>query len=69
VLTTFARGKPFQLSVMFVGKVSSLICSGSPETNIKLDLKGLPGTNTLTYYEYSYLMDIKSFITLAPEHN
>ncbi len=69
MLNTFARGKPFQPSVMFVGKASSLPYSGAPETNIKLDLKGLPWTNTLAYYDHSYLMDIKSFITLDPEHN
>ncbi len=29
-------------------------------TNIR---QGLPGTNTLTHYEHSYITDVKSFIT------
>ncbi len=29
-------------------------------------LKSLPGTNTLAYYKNSQIMDVKSFITLAP---
>jgi hypothetical protein len=35
-------------------------------TNIGQGWKGLPGTNTLAYYEYSQNTDIKSFITLCP---
>jgi len=34
--------------------------------NMRLGYKGLPGTNTLTYYENPYITDIKSFITLGP---
>ncbi len=34
-------------------------------TNI-LGWKGLPGTNTQALYDYSYITDIISFITLAP---
>ncbi len=36
-------------------------------TNIRLGWKGLPGTNTQAYYENQYIMDVKSFIRLAPE--
>ncbi len=34
-------------------------------TNIRLDWKGLPGTNSLTYYEHLEITDVKSFKTLA----
>jgi hypothetical protein len=34
--------------------------------NITLDWKGRPGTNTVAYYEHSYITDAKSFIILAP---
>ncbi len=54
----FVPGKPFQLTLMFVGKAvayfqglynkSSLLYLSA---NIILGLKGLPGTNTLAYYE------------------
>ncbi len=58
----FVRGKPFQPNLMFVGKAKSLLLSGTPERrltqvgsgltlNIRLGLKGLPGTNALAYYE------------------
>ncbi len=54
-------GKTFQLSLMFMNiKVKHL--SGAYlwdrhhalPTNIQLDWKGLPGINTLTYYEFIY---------------
>ncbi len=35
--------------------------------NIRLSWKGLPGTNTLAYYEKVLLTVVKSFITLAPD--
>jgi hypothetical protein len=35
----------------------------------RLGWKGLPGTNTLAYYENSKIMAVKSFITLAPGVN
>ncbi len=35
-------------------------------TNIRLDWKGLPGSNALAYYKKSQLKAVKSFITLAP---
>jgi hypothetical protein len=38
-------------------------------TNIRLGWKGLPGTNTLAYYEHSQLTDVKRFITLDPGSN
>jgi len=31
-----------------------------------LDWKVLPGTNTLPYYERSYITDVKSLITFGP---
>jgi len=54
----FVPGKPFQPSLMFVGKARRLPQSGAPErrftqlgsglpVNIRLGWKGLPGTNTL----------------------
>jgi hypothetical protein len=36
---------------------------------IRLGWKGLPGTNTLAYYENSLITDRKSFITLGPGGN
>ncbi len=33
--------------------------------NIRLGRKGLPGKNTLAYYEHSYIMAVKSFIKLG----
>ncbi len=55
-------GKSFQPSLMFLGEARSLPESGTPErsltqvgmalpTNIRLVWKGVPGTNTLAYYE------------------
>jgi hypothetical protein len=34
--------------------------------NIILDLKGLPGTNTLAYYDHELITALKSFSTLGP---
>ncbi len=53
----------FQPSPMFVGKAgahprvenlkgASLWLAAALFTNIRLDWKGLPGTNTLAYYEH-----------------
>ncbi len=73
----FAPGKPFQPSLMFVGKAgaypSEKHLSDAPRkgrllafpTNITLGWKGLPGINALAYYEKSSLTAVKSFITLA----
>jgi hypothetical protein len=59
----FVPGKPLQPSLMFVGKAgaypseASFRCSalawdpGLTHTHIRLDWKGLPGTNILAYYE------------------
>jgi hypothetical protein len=59
----FVPGKPFQPNLMFVGEARSLPKSGASEralhsgrprpyiANIRLGWKGLPGTNTLAYYE------------------
>ncbi len=35
-------------------------------TNISLSCIGFPGTNTVAYYENSYITPEKSFITLGP---
>ncbi len=35
---------------------------------IRQGCKGMPGTNTLGYYEYLYIINVKSLITLAPGH-
>ncbi len=35
-------------------------------TYIRLGWKGLLRTNTLDYYEHSYITDPKSFVTLVP---
>jgi hypothetical protein len=35
-------------------------------TNMGQILKGLPGANTLAYYEHSKNTDVKCFITLGP---
>jgi hypothetical protein len=40
----FVPARPFQTSVMFVGRLW-------PFANMTLSWKGLPGTNTLAYYE------------------
>ncbi len=34
---------------------------------IRLDWKALSGTNTVAYYEYLYILDVKSFLTLGPD--
>ncbi len=35
---------------------------------LKLCCKGMLGTNTLSYYEQTLITDVKSFITLGPDH-
>jgi hypothetical protein len=73
----FIPVKPFQMNLMYVGKVRSLPLSGAPERdfigmgaslpeNIKLGWKSSPGTNTLAYYQNSLTMAVESFITLDP---
>jgi hypothetical protein len=54
----FVPGKPFQSSLLFVGKARSLPYNGAPEMFFnrvgfsfanKISQKGFPGTNTLAY--------------------
>jgi hypothetical protein len=35
---------------------------------IRLGCKGMPGTNTLGYYEHLYIVNVKSLLTLALGH-
>ncbi len=48
-------GKPFQPSLMFVGKARDYPSQGprvgSCPTNVRLGWKGLPRINTLAYYK------------------
>ncbi len=73
----FVPGKPFRPSLRFAGMAGAypskapFICftlGWAPclNTNIRLGWKGLPGTNTLAYYENSSITAVKGFITLAP---
>ncbi len=69
----FVPGKPFQPSLIFVGKAWAYP-SKAPLygrllallTNIRLGWKGLLLENTLAYDENSQFTDVKSFIKLAP---
>jgi hypothetical protein len=77
----FLTGKPFQHSLVFVGKAKSLpergnlsraSLKGMPlalPTNIKLGKKGLPGTNTIAYYKNPQITTVKSFIGLVTDHH
>jgi len=47
-------------------KDASLLYAAALFTNSRLGWKCLPRTNTVAHYEYSYITDIKSFITLGP---
>ncbi len=38
-------------------------------TNIKQGWKGLPGKNSIAYFELSQIVAVKSFITLGPGAN
>jgi hypothetical protein len=62
--------KPFQPSLMFVGKLPFLgALYGEAPTlpkNIRLGCKDSPGTNILAYYKSRA---VKSFITLVPGVN
>ncbi len=55
----FVPGKPLQPCLMARSQVKHL--KGA------LELKGLPGTKAIAYYENVLLTAIKGFITLAPE--
>ncbi len=76
----FVHGKPFQPSVLFVGKARSLPQSGASERffdrvgssftkNIRLFWKGLPVTNTLAYYKIGKLRTEKVLLKLGPGPN
>ncbi len=73
----FVPGEPFQPSLMFpseTGTSPSEVLSGALLqgrllalfTNIRLGLKGMPGTSTLAYFPGATATEKKSFITLAP---
>ena len=68
-------GKPIQSSLMFAGKAKACLSGATHRqalafpSDIRLGWKGLPGTNSLAYYERSYLTAVKSFITLRPGPN
>jgi hypothetical protein len=47
-------------------KVASLAQAAALPTNIRLSWKGLPGTNTVAYYENSLIIAIKSLLVQAP---
>jgi len=49
---------------VFASRVVSLLAS---PTKIRLGWKGLPGTNTIAYLEHPYFVNVKWFITLAPD--
>ncbi len=65
-------GKPLQPSLMLAGKASELLKGASLRqalalpANITLGWRGLPGTNTLAYYENPKIMAVKSFMVQAP---
>ena len=73
----FVPSKPFQPSLIFVGKAgaypseqpfrcSTLGSAPALPANIRQGWKGLLGTNTLAYYENLYITAVKSFIGLDP---
>jgi hypothetical protein len=67
----FVLGKPFQPSLMFVGKAWTLHKSGATErcfTQIctRLGGIGLPGTNNLAYFEKLKILSVENFTGLAP---
>ncbi len=45
----------------------SLVKAAALFTNNELGWKGLPWTNTLAYYKYSLITNVKGFITLSLE--
>jgi hypothetical protein len=65
----FVPGEPFQPRPVFVGKpyprvehMKGASLAPALPTNIRLGLKGLPGTNTLAYYGNPQITDVISFI-------
>ncbi len=72
----FVPDKPFQPTPIFAIKPEPSRVrhiSGDPlydrllalPTNIRLGWKGLPGTNTLAYYENSEILAVEGLITLG----
>jgi len=73
----FVPGKPFQPSLMLVGKAMSLPQSGAAVRGFtwvgtvltrkhKSRLESFPRTNSLSYHKNAYITASKSFITLGP---
>jgi len=56
-----------QLNLMFAGEAGAYF--QALPANIRLGWKGLPGTNTLAFYEHSSIAEANSFITLRPGPN
>jgi hypothetical protein len=50
----------------FRNKLECLSLAPTLPANIRLGWKGLPGTNTLAYYENSQIISVISFIVQAP---
>ncbi len=71
----FVPEKPFRPSLMFVGKAmrlehlkgATLWQAPASPTNIILEVKGLPSTNTLAYYKHSEITDVKGFMIFGLE--
>jgi hypothetical protein len=69
----FVPSKSFQPSLMFAEPTRVKHFSGAPlycrplalAANIRINLKGLPVTNALAYYENPQITVVKSFIGLA----
>ncbi len=64
----FVPRKIFRPSPMFVGEDRSLPKALAFPANIRLGWKGLPGTNTLAYYEKPQISALISFKGQAPGH-
>jgi hypothetical protein len=72
----FSPGRPFQLSVAFLGKARNLPTRGEPEgcftrvgsgltRKLTLSSQDPSGANVLTYYEHLQVTVVKSFTTLG----
>jgi hypothetical protein len=60
---------PFQLTLLLGGMLKPTRISRVgylPYPQTLLGWKGLPGSNTIAYYEHLLITDINSFITLCP---
>ncbi len=68
----FGLGRLFQTNLCLRGRPEPILRGSIPLkllallTSIRLDWKGLPGTNSLAFYKHSQITDVKSFITLGP---